>query len=1096
MSLLGAEGATAGLFLHRVLVESNRLPPELNDRSIAALIALACALVLVLGAVAGERSPFRRHPNRLPTGEGTGRPHPSPLPGGEGDPSPSPAGRGARGEGRTRLADLFPSPDTGLPLFLLWLHLLPRDFDPRRATLVGIAAFALVAGLAIGQRGLGDEVRRALGATLVVGVALAMYLATLAPSVAVADGYELQVVSDSLGVAHPTGYPLYTLVGKLFTLLPVGEVAYRVNLFSAISAALGVLFVYLTVQSLTGSTAASTGGALALAFSLTYWRQAVIAEKYALDAAFVAVMLYLLASPARRPKAPGPGWRLIAFVYGLSLTHHRTMLLLLPALGIVWLGWLKTVRLARNSALVVVAFALPLGLYAYIPLRRPMALAEFLQHVTGAEYAGAFRWASWMEEPERAALVARFVSDQFGPVGLALAAAGAVTLVARQPIFALAAMAGTLAQLLFAASYYADYNDANYLLPVSVTLAIFIGLGLSQALVVCRRALTAALPPRISPLRAPGLATLIVIALPLHLATAHYVAADRSEFRDHVVWAQRALETVEPDATILAHGARFAALDYLAHTVGQRHDARIVTYPTEGEYLARIDRDLATGHPVYTARRIFADGRYRSESAGLLTRLRSAASAPGDAATDGATGRRGDTANPLLVAPPPRRPVNPGLGGFAPLRERPAPLARWGSLELLAASLPDTVASDEAAVVVELHWRAREPLEQNLRFRPRLHDARGTVWAAEEDGVPVDGNYPTPRWPAGAVVRDTHRLALPPGLPPGPYDVRLGVHLDFHQEWLAPDDGRPDLTLGRIVVAPRRDGLPKTATAMHVTYSRPDRPGWLVLRGADVAANAVEAGSVVVNLWWQSQGAAGGQADSVVRLIGPDGAVLAEEARSPLFAAHPLDGWSTDAIYQETRRLDVPVGSPTPVRVEVAVREGAGWLAARPTWLSSLREALTLAYLGVEPAHPQRDDDITLPVNFGDQLALRDVRLGPGPTRPGDYLTVILDWQALRRPAHDYVVSVQATADRPGMLFQQDRGPAVGAFPTTWWRSGEAVVDRHRIAIPWDVSPGEYRLQISVYRPDDLSRLPILDEHLGTIGDVFVAGLIEVQSRR
>ena len=81
-------------------------------------------------------------------------------------------------------------------------------------------------------------------------VAFAVYLRTLAPTVMWYDMGELPTAAYVLGIAHNTGYPLYLLLGKLFTLIPVGDVAYRVNLMSACSAALTVFVLYLVVMIL------------------------------------------------------------------------------------------------------------------------------------------------------------------------------------------------------------------------------------------------------------------------------------------------------------------------------------------------------------------------------------------------------------------------------------------------------------------------------------------------------------------------------------------------------------------------------------------------------------------------------------------------------------------------------------------------------------------------------------------------------------------------------------------------------------------------------------------------------------------------------
>src|SRR5512144_2894353 len=122
----------------------------------------------------------------------------------------------------------------------------------------------------------------ALAAALGVG-SLLLYGMTAAPSVAglFDDTLEFQVVLPTLGIAHPSGYPLYTLLGKLATvLLPLRDPAGRANLFSAAAAAVGVFYsLALRLVHHRGAAAVAT---VALAISPTWWSQATIAEVYAL----------------------------------------------------------------------------------------------------------------------------------------------------------------------------------------------------------------------------------------------------------------------------------------------------------------------------------------------------------------------------------------------------------------------------------------------------------------------------------------------------------------------------------------------------------------------------------------------------------------------------------------------------------------------------------------------------------------------------------------------------------------------------------------------------------------------------------------------
>src|SRR5262245_45366294 len=118
---------------------------------------------------------------------------------------------------------------------------------------------------------------------LLLGLALALaafglYLATLLPGLGIGDTAEFQRVVALLTLAHPTGYPLYSLLGWLWVQLPLGGTpAWRMNLFSALGAALAIGVLYLVARALGQRRAVAAAVALALATSLTFWSQATIA---------------------------------------------------------------------------------------------------------------------------------------------------------------------------------------------------------------------------------------------------------------------------------------------------------------------------------------------------------------------------------------------------------------------------------------------------------------------------------------------------------------------------------------------------------------------------------------------------------------------------------------------------------------------------------------------------------------------------------------------------------------------------------------------------------------------------------------------------
>ena len=256
-------------------------------------------------------------------------------------------------------------------------------------------------------------------------LAFVLYLRTLAPGVLGGDSGEFQFAAWLGGFAHPTGYPLYLLLGWLWThLLPLHDPAWRMNAFSALWGGVATGLVYLLALRMLRQASANPWSrllalfaALTFAVTPTFWSQATLAEVYTLNAALVAAILLGLViwgQTGSRRALYGT-----ALLYGLSLAHHRTTLLYLPA--IVLFMWLAIGSRTRSSAsrvtlsrvprhLVTLALLVlaPLLLYLIIPLRAPHApyfqirlaadqvlqlyrttLAGFIEHISGQGFGTA-----------------------------------------------------------------------------------------------------------------------------------------------------------------------------------------------------------------------------------------------------------------------------------------------------------------------------------------------------------------------------------------------------------------------------------------------------------------------------------------------------------------------------------------------------------------------------------------------------------------------------------------------------------------------------------------------------------------------------------
>jgi hypothetical protein len=182
------------------------------------------------------------------------------------------------------------------------------------------------------------------------------------------DSAELTTAAATLGLTRATGYPLYILTGHLWSYLPVGDVGYRLNLFSAFNGAITIALTERILRKMQVNRWAIFGALGLLAFSLYFWTLSLVAEVYTLQTALMAGIILLL---VRWTEKPTP-YRLsaAAFLFGLSLGNHAATVLLMP--GCIW--YLLTTDLRRvisRDALVLSVLGLFAGVsvYIYIPVR-------------------------------------------------------------------------------------------------------------------------------------------------------------------------------------------------------------------------------------------------------------------------------------------------------------------------------------------------------------------------------------------------------------------------------------------------------------------------------------------------------------------------------------------------------------------------------------------------------------------------------------------------------------------------------------------------------------------------------------------------------
>lgn len=923
-----------------------------------------------------------------------------------------------------------PSARPPVAVFAPWLLNSLWLFNPS-VDLVG-SRFLFAAGLWLTAVNLWPPTKPKWRAWLWLAAALLpVYLLTMSHHVGAADTFEFQVVAPRLEIAHPTGYPLYLLLGKLFTLLPISSLAWRLNFASVVYALAAMACFYTLLGRLNLRPYHALLATAVMGLSLTFWSQAIIAEVYALHALLVMLALLALAPlggwhsdpTAVQPAITDPRQLLkVAFLLGLGLTNHlTTVFLFLPTLFVlIWQLWPYRRRPWTHPWLqprlllqTAVAFAAPLLLYAYLPIRwqainhEPMGLARFVDWVIGGRFQGALQWRAWLDDPIRYQIVGRLFLDNWGWFNLALAGLGLFFLLRRHWPTAVALLLLWVGNSFYALNYYVP-DLAVFVGPAQLTVAIFWAMGLTAV----AQQINLRTPPHLGQ---PLLAWLLLPSL--LLAVAHWPLNDQSAHDGLESWGRQILALpLAEGAAILADSEKIAPLLYLQLAEQLRPDLDISVWPDEAAYLAQVNGRLAQGQTVYLARFLPGlQGSYHLRSLGPLTEV---------------------SPVPLTQLP-------------AELTQPTKPI-QFGPIRLLAYDLQP----QEGQTAVTFYWQSPTAVDEVWQVYVRL---AGQTAVGQH---PANHFYPTNAWRAGEIVADYHQLAHPilRQAQTSWLEVALGPPFTAVEalDWQPVAElTLPPTTIGQLAGArPYRWQLGHTAVvaADFASQTRPQTPLPLVLAGF-------------------------GPADGLQATLQPgDGGPnrLATALAPALAAESPFVQPLTVTTDVANGRYRLQLNDPTQTAV-------CGWL--QPVTRGCVLDQVQISGVALPDTA----------VNYADQIALLDYQLSAEQLLTGGQLTVQFDWLALAPISQNYTLFLQLVDQQDRIVGQVDSWPVQGTQPTGQWEAGQTIADAHTIQLAAELPPGEYRLLVGWYLLADGRRLAVLDSAGNQVDDRLVISGLHVK---
>ncbi len=377
-----------------------------------------------------------------------------------------------------------------------------------------------------------------------------------------------------------------------------------------------------------------------------------------------------------------------------------------------------------------------------------------------------------------------------------------------------------------------------------------------------------------------------------------------------------------------------------------------------------------------------------------------------------------------------------------------------GEVAYIGAEWPKTVDRD-SPIPVTVRWQALKSVPQARTFAVHLIDQQGVRWAQTDDM-----SYLSEQWQPGDLVEQWFTLKVDPTTPAGSYALQLALTDEAaHPLPVLGADGTPTgvwLLLGDVTltqrggrVEPVGQGTPMGKTLQVLAYDRLD-------------GSATPGARLELSLLWQKTQASAADEGIQIEFIGQTGErwLVVEQ---PVAGQYPSSAWQVSEVVRARYAVQVPADAP----------------AGRSTVRLRLGEAiLTLGQIDIQAEgrlFTVPEIQTPLQARFGDNIRLLGYDLPTMAFAPGETVPLTLYWQTLSDVEGDYKVFTHLLGPSGQVRGQQDSVPAGGVRPTTGWVKGEIIIDKYNIPIPNDAPPGDYQIEIGLYDPVTLVRVPAFD---------------------
>jgi hypothetical protein len=599
-----------------------------------------------------------------------------------------------------------------------------------------------------------------------------VYIKHLAPTIFIGDSADATIASFVLGIPHPPGFPVYVWIGHLFTFIPIGDIAYRVNLMSAFFGALVIPIVYMIIRlfapksgdrfDIFSSRCGAIFGSLSLAFSIYFWANAEIAEVNTLNSFFLASMILLVLIWVE--KRDTRLLYLLSLLFGLSVGISATNMLFIPSF-LIFIFLVDRTSLQNKKTLfsmigIFIAIGLLQVVFLYIrALQQPAYVYSdirninaFLNFVTAREYSGL---PFSLPLSQGIGLCFTYLTRNVSLVGIVIGVIGIFLSLKRNMLWS-AFLASIFAINMFFFMQYDSFDIYDKLLPSFMIFSIFIGLCIWEVLGLIKP------PSDTKPLKTGkkgsksalitgkrgysfrlffiALVLIIAVYIPLNSYVSNSQEVDRSGRTDLPYFLVHSLKEVPANSTIIdvwqiTEPLKYFQIVYHINPTVEILGANYAEWPDRiGErinkndvYVFRENQDLMNNYTEIPVLNMTGVGTLYKVYSGY-----------------------------------------PSFSVIDPSIQNPIHKLSGGKIEMIGYNVDQNKEKDGFSLTS--YWQSRENVSNDYVIYLDLIDQYGNV-VLEDIHSPIYSFFPSSRWVKNDVLEERYNVIYPQTIEPGTYKL-------------------------------------------------------------------------------------------------------------------------------------------------------------------------------------------------------------------------------------------------------------------------------------------------------------------------------------